>query len=319
MDIPKDKKRVVVIGGGAGTYTGLSGLKKYPHVFPIAIVTMADDGGSTGALRTSLGVLPPGDIRRALVALSEAEETVLNLFNYRFPSGAVEGHSFGNLFLAALEKTLGGFDRAVEEASRILRVRGAVVPVTLDKVRLHAEYADGSMAHGETNIDIPKHDAQLRLKRVWLDPSGALNPKAREAICSADLVIVGPGDLYTSIVPNLLVRGMQDALKESKAPKVYVVNVMTKLGETHGFCAHMFVEEITRHIGENVLTHVLYNTAQPEERFLEFYSAEGAVYVVCDEQLLPKGPQYLAHDVLAIGSLIRHDPDKLARVLTSLL
>ena len=280
---------------------------------------MADDGGSTGALRTSLGVLPPGDIRRALVALSEAEETVLNLFNYRFPSGAVEEHSFGNLFLAALEKTLGGFDRAVEEASRILRVRGAVVPVTLDQVRLHAQYEDGSVAHGETNIDIPKHDAQLRLRRVWLDPSGRLNPKAYDAIYGADLVVVGPGDLYTSIVPNLLIEGMQEALCTSKAPKVHVVNVMTKLGETHGFAVHRFVEEIEQRVGKNILTHVLYNIAMPEERFLEPYRAEGAECVVCHKELLPEGPQYLAHDVLAAGSLIRHDSDKLAQALTSLL
>ena len=244
---------------------------------------------------------------------------MLNLFNYRFPSGAVEEHSFGNLFLAALEKTLGGFDRAVEEASRILRVRGAVVPVTLDQVRLHAQYEDGSVAHGETNIDIPKHDAQLRLRRVWLDPSGRLNPKAYDAIYGADLVVVGPGDLYTSIVPNLLIEGMQEALCTSKAPKVHVVNVMTKLGETHGFAVHRFVEEIEQRVGKNILTHVLYNIAMPEERFLEPYRAEGAECVVCHKELLPEGPQYLAHDVLAAGSLIRHDSDKLAQALTSLL
>lgn len=316
------KKRVVVIGGGTGTYTVLTGLKKQADVWPTAIVSMADSGGSTGVLRTSLGVLPPGDIRRALIALSEAEaeETMLKLFNYRFPDGAVESHNFGNLFLAALEQIHGGFDKAVEEASRILRVRGSVIPVTLDSVHLHARYEDGLEVHGETNIDIPKHDARLRVEKVWLDPSGALNPKAKEALMAADLIVVGPGDLYTSISPNLLVKDMAEALKASSAPKIYVVNIMTKRGETHGFLVHHFIEVIERHLGSGVLTHVIYNVASPKREMLEPYEAEGAEFVVCDEALLPQDRhRYLAEDLLDEGHLLRHDADKLARVLLSIL
>ncbi len=312
----------MVIGGGTGTYTVLSGLKKYPDVWPTAIVTMADDGGSTGSLRTSMGVLPGGDIRRALVALSEAEaeESLLKLFNYRFPSGAVEEHNFGNLFLAALEKIYGGFDNAVEEASRILRVRGSVIPVTLDNVRLHARYEDGLEVHGETNIDIPKHDASLHVEKVWLDPAGRLNGKAREAILSAHLIVIGPGDLYTSIVPNLLVDGMREALQDTKARKVYIVNVMTKRGETHGFLAHHFVEAIEQYLGKGVLTHVLYNTAEPHKEHLKPYEKEGAAFVRCDASCLPSDAYCcIPHDVLAQGSLIRHDPDKLAKALLSIL
>lgn len=315
-----DKKRIVVIGGGTGTYTVLSGLKKYPDVWPSAIVSMADDGGSTGALRTALGVLPPGDIRRALVALSEAEEDLLKLFAYRFPTDALSGHNFGNLFLAALEKIHGGFDRAVEEASRILRVRGSVIPVTLDNVRLHARYEDGSEAHGETNIDIPKHDARLRVDTVWLDPAGAINPKARDAIQDAHAVVIGPGDLYTSVVPNLLVEGMREALEETKARKIYVVNIMTKRGETHGFCAEDFVRVVVQHLGQGVLTHVLHNTTPSNPDHIILYESEGADQVMRNGHGGQDGvPMWVSQDLLAQGPLVRHDADKLARAILSIL
>lgn len=313
--------KIVVIGGGTGTFTVLTGLKKYPDVLPSAIVSMADDGGSTGALRTSMGALPPGDVRRALIALSEveSEESLIRLFNYRFPSEAAEGHSFGNLFLAALEKMLGSFDAAVEEASRILKVRGKVVPVTLDDVRLHAICENGLVVDGETNIDVPKHNPFLKIFNVWLDPPGVLNPKACKLILEADAVVIGPGDLYTSIVPNLLVRGMPEAIRHTKAAKIFVVNLMTKAGETHGFRVHDFVEGVEGYMGKGILTHVLYNIVLPDPEYLHVYRTEGAEFVRCDTSILPQGPKYIAADVLASNPLIRHDPDKLAKHLVSIV
>src|SRR3989338_10208038 len=235
------RKKIVVIGGGTGTFTVLSGLKKYP-VELTAIVSMADDGGSTGVLRDEFGMLPAGDIRRALVALSSYPEKFLtDLFTYRFRDSEVDGHNFGNLILVALERVTGSFEHAVAAASRLLDVRGRVLPVTFSDVRLYAELENGEIIKGETNIDIPKHDGRLLIRRVWLQPKGRANPKALNAIMNADMIIIGPGYLFTSIIPNFLVSGIQNALWKSKAKKVYVANLMTKYGETNGFSGADFL------------------------------------------------------------------------------
>lgn len=315
-------KNIVVIGGGTGVYTVLSGLKRHPHNLT-AIVSMADDGGSTGVLREEFGILPPGDIRRALVALSDhKQEFLAELFNYRFSEGkSLEGHSFGNLFITALERIHGDFEKAVEEAGRILKVSGRVIPVTLDNTRLHAELENGEVVRGEHNIDVPQHNPELRIKRVFLDPTARANRNAVEAIREAHLVIIGPGDLYTSIIPNLLVRGIPEALGESEGKKVYVCNVMTKLGETHGFRAIDFVNEIEKYTREDLLDVVLLNKHVPsrglKERYFKEERAEPVSYTLRD--FASKNLKAVEGNLLRKGSFIRHDPRKLANHLVKLV
>jgi len=311
------------MGGGTGTFVVLSALKNYP-VELTAIVSMADDGGSTGMLRDQYGVLPPGDARRALVALSESSETLRELFNYRFQKGSLAGHSFGNIFLSALEQLKGNFGAAVEEASQVLNVKGRVLPVTLSNVRLFAELADGKILKGETNIDIPRTKIRAKIKKVWLSPGAKINSEAREAIARADLIVIGPGDLYTSLIPNLLVRGAPEAIKKSKAKKVFVCNLMTKFGETHGFRAEDFIEEIEKYLGKNVLDYAVFNNKKPHPKTLARYKKEGAEFIeppnvrnLVSDKVKPK---YILADLLDDGPFIRHNPrQKLAKVLTGLL
>lgn len=298
----------------------LSALKKYP-VNLSAIVTMADDGGSTGMLRDQYGVLPPGDIRRALVALSEPGETLRNLFNYRFKEGGLHGHSFGNLFLSALEKVTGNFDSALREASRILNIRGEVVPVTLDDVRLYAELEDGRVLRGETKIDIPTDSYRARIEKVWLEPEARMNPSVKRVLHAADLIVLGPGDLYTSLIPNLLVKGVAQAIAESKAKKVYVANLMTKFGETGGFRAEDFLREIEKYLGEDVLDFAVFNKKKPSAAVLTRYKKEKSEFV--DTRGLPpkRGKiKYVLADLLDSGNFVRHSSrGKLAEILLSLI
>lgn len=314
----KEKKpRVVVIGGGTGAFTVLSGLRKYPFELS-AVVSMADDGGSTGVLREEFGILPPGDVRRVLVAMAHSDNRMLSeLFNYRFAEGGLRGHTFGNIMLAALSRVTGSFEDAIYEASRILRVRGTVIPVTLNNVRLCAKLENGVVIRGETNIDIPKHDGKLRIKKLWLDPVAYLNKKAREAILVADMIVIGPGDLYTSIMPNLVVRGMRDAIRKSRAKKVYVVNLMTKWGETNGFSAADFVHSVEDRLGQGALQYVLINSKRPTSERLRHYEKESAEFVVSGN--ISKKPVAVFGDFLRKRGFVRHDPDKLAKVLVSLI
>lgn len=316
--MPKKRKHLVVIGGGTGTFTVLSALKKYP-VKLSAIVSMADDGGSTGILRDQYGALPPGDIRRALVALSEDSGMMRRIFEYKFQKGDLNGHSVGNLLLSALEKMTGSFATAVEEASRILNVRGSVIPVTLDNIRLCAKLRDGTLIKGETNIDIPKAGKKRSpIEKIWLEPKAEVYGPAKETILNADLIILGPGDLYTSLLPNLLVCGLSEAVNYSKAKKVYVCNLMTKFGETDKFSAEDFVREIEACLGKNILDFVIVNTKKPSQKILAEYKKEGSEFV--DFLTAPrsiKNPKYVFKDVIRSGELVRHNPGKLARVLMS--
>ena len=311
-------KEVVVIGGGTGTFMALSALRDY-NLNLTAIVSMADDGGSTGALRDQYGVLPPGDIRCALVALSQASRTLRELFNYRFGAGDLSGHSFGNIFLSALEKISGNFASAVSEASRILNLRGRVLPVTLDNVRLNAKLKDGKIIKGETNIDIPKTKIRAKIEKVWLSPKAKINLTAKKAILGADMIIIGPGDLYTSLIPNLLVEGVPEAIKSSKAKKVYVCNLMTKYGETQGFAAENFVSEIEKYLGRGVLDYVIFNSKRPHSKILSRYKRERAEFIKPPTGLRA-APRYILADLLDAGQFIRHEPKKkLAKALISLL
>jgi len=317
-------KNVVVIGGGTGTFTVLSALKDL-DLSLTAVVSMADDGGSTGALRDQYGVLPPGDVRRALVALSESSETLRELFNYRFGGGDLAGHSFGNIFLSALEKISGNFASAVAEASSVLNIKGKVLPVTLDNIRLHARLADGKLIKGETNIDIPKRGARARAKidKVWLEPFARISQDTKSAILAADLIVIGPGDLYTSLIPNLLVQGVPEAIRKSRAKKVYVCNLMTKYGETDGFKAENFVSEIEKYLGKNVLDYAIFNNKKPTSKILAKYRDEKSEFINPPDirnLASDKRPKYILADLLDDGPLIRHSPRrKLAKVLTGFL
>lgn len=319
-EIKNRKPRVVVIGGGTGTFVVLSALRDYP-VRLTAIVTMADSGGSTGRLRDQYGVLPPGDVRRALVALSGASDTLRELFNYRFETGDLRDHSFGNIFLTALEKMTGSFGDAVKEAARVLNISGEVIPVTLDNINLCAELANGSIIRGETNIDVPLHDPTTPIKKVWLEPSAIVNPEATKAICNADMIVIGPGDLYTSLIPNLLVRGMAAAIKKSQAKKVYVCNLMTKYGETNGFTAQDFVDTIEKYLGKGALDYAVFNNKKPSAAVLQKYQKENSHFVdTVGLGLNNKKPKYILANLLEGGIFIRHNPrKKLAEVLLSLI
>lgn len=321
------RKKIVVIGGGTGTFTVLSGLKK--HLLDLtAIVTMADDGGANRILRDELGVLPPSDVRQCLVALSSSDRLMRALMSYRFYEGRLKGLTFGNLLLSALEKITGSFDSAVEKASEILRLKGRVVPVTLTNIRLHAELENGAVVRGEHNIDAPKRNRRLKIVRAWLEPAAAANPAALRAIRTADLVVLGPGDLYTSLVPNLLVRGVSAAIRRSRARKIFVCNLMVKAEHAPGATVQDFTAVLEKYLGGPV-DKVIYNTEVPARSVLKRYSRQGEAMVIVDSGL-PKGrfigarlvgktPVTIQKADAMKRSLIRHDPDRLARAITKYL
>jgi uncharacterized cofD-like protein len=312
-------ENIVTIGGGTGTFTVLTALKKYP-VHLTAIVSMADDGGSTGLLRDQYGVLPAGDVRRALVALSESSDTMRNLFNYRFKGGGLQGHSFGNLFLMALEKVTGSFASALEEASHILNINGEVAPVTLDDVRLCARLANGTIIRGETNIDIPRAPHRSPIEDVWLEPDARMNPSLRRILKNADLIVIGPGDLYTSVIPNLLVPGVKEEIGRSKAKKVFICNLMTKQGETDGFSGEDFLNILGKYLGKNILDFAIFNDKKPSERLLRRYRREGAEFVAPPAARSGgRGMKYILGDFIDTNDFVRHGPlRKLGKLLISL-
>jgi len=315
-------RSVVTIGGGTGQYTLLSGLKRFP-VHLTAIVSMADDGGSTGMLRDELGVLPPGDIRQCLVALSESELVMRELFNYRFDRGGLSGHNFGNIFLSALEKITGSFEDAVRVSGTVLAVRGEVIPVTTESVSLLGGQ-DGELCGENVINEGPLENPEcLRLK-----PEAYANPKAVRAIENAELIIIGPGNLYCSIVPNLLVHGISEAISRSRATVVYNCNLMTKAGHTDGFGVAEFAGEIEKHIGAGRIDYVTYNDRIPAPELLERYANEGQVILPPESgvitglaaKLLPApllgSDRYVQKSGDPIRrTLIRHDSDALATLI----
>jgi uncharacterized cofD-like protein len=320
----KKRKKIVVIGGGTGTFTVLSGLKRYPFDLT-AIVTMSDDGGSTGALRDELGVLPPGDVRQCLVALSTSDKLMRELMSYRFTAGGLKGHSFGNLLLSALEKMTGSFDGAVEKAGEILRIEGRVVPVTLNEVTLVARVGR-RIVRGESNLDnTVLNDA---LKKIYLEPRAQANPKALRAIRQADAIVIGPGNFYSSLVPNLLVRGISKAIRESNAQKVYVCNLVAKAEHNQGFTVGSFTAAIEAYLGSSV-DKVIYNTGIPAKAVLKRYLRRGESLVTIDADL-PKakfsGLDLVSKQFVTVPksdvikrALIRHDPAKLAKAIAKLV
>ncbi|MDO8430275.1 MAG: YvcK family protein [bacterium] len=318
----KSDKKIVVIGGGTGVFTILTALK--PHFRNLtAIVTMADDGGSTGVLREEFGILPPGDIRRALIALSSSDNVMLaNLLSYRFEEGVgLTGHSFGNLMITALHRITNDFEKAIEEAGKILVTEGKVIPVTLGHSQLVAELENGQIIRGESNIDIPNHDGNLKIKRAWLKPEVEINPNARKAILGADLVVIGPGDLYTSLIPNLLVKGAREALQKTKAKVVYFVNLMTKHGETNRFAASDFVNTMRNYLGDGVLDFAIINNKKPSPAQLSSYIKERADFVNPDLNNIPPKKNFMpiATDLVRSKGLIRHDSEKVAKAVKMII
>lgn len=316
--------KVVTIGGGTGSYSSLMGLKKYP-IKITAVVNMFDDGGSTGILRDELGVLPPGDVRQCLVALSESSTLLRELFLYRFEEGGLKGHNFGNIFLSTLEKQTGSMKKAISEVGKILNIKGNVVPITFTKdTALCVDLEDGKTIVGETHIDeVEDKENRAPIKKIYLKPKPELNKDAKEAFEKADFIIIGPGDLYTSVIPNLLVDGVPEILKKSKAKKIFVVNLMTKYGHTSGFGAKKHVEEIEKYLGVGVLDYVLVNSKMPKKIANSWYE-EFDEYPVEDD--LGKENKYevlhkdLIRDVVISQnpvdarrrSVIRHDSKKLS-------
>ena len=312
------KCNITTIGGGTGTFNVLSGLGKNKHLNLAAIVTVADSGGSTGELRDEFGILPPGDIRRAIVALSEDTEVVRRLFEYRFKQGRrIAGHTVGNLLLTALTDIMGDFERGIEELSEMFNVNGKVIPVTLDNVSLGVTLENGDRIVGETDIDIPKHDANIPIKDAFLLGGGNLNPRAKEAIENSDYVIIGPGDLYTSIVPNLLSKGMYDTIRNAEAKIIYVCNIMTKHGETDGFSVEDFVRVLEQYLGEGTIDYVLVNNGELRNDLLRKYEAEGKIPVrMRDRQVfVDKGIKIVERDFISETDYIRHNPKKLAQTV----
>lgn len=316
---PKSKKKIVVIGGGTGVYTVMLGLKNYFHNLT-AVVTMSDDGGSTGILREEFGILPPGDIRRILIALSPADQKLLSeLFNYRFQEGGLAGHSFGNLMITALERITGNFEKAVEEAGKILSVQGRVLPVTLKPPILLAEMEDGRIIKGESKLDTFKPETWTTVKKVWLEPRVEINPKVKENILKADCVILSPGDFYTSLIPNLIVSGMKDALLKTKATILYFVNLVTKYSETSGFRASDFLNAIEKYIGKNTIDYVIINKTKPSLARLKPYLSQKAELVEIDMENISNKSIPIVADLLKKTGLLRHDPEKIAKIVKMLI
>ncbi|WP_208587994.1 gluconeogenesis factor YvcK family protein [Gracilibacillus suaedae] len=313
-----DLKKVVVIGGGTGMPVLLRGLKEQP-IDLSAIVTVADDGGSSGRLRSEMEMPAPGDIRNVIAALSDVEPMLMELFQHRFTKGnGLSGHSMGNLLLAAMTSVTGDFYNGIKEISRVLNVKGNIYPIANQNMFLHAEYEDGEIVVGESNI--PK--ANKRIKRVFLKPNPVLPlPEAVSAIQEADLVVIAPGSLYTSTLPNLIVPQIGEALRNTKAKVVYVCNVMTQAGETNHYTASDHVQAIMDHIGTGCLQSVIVHNKTIARDVQMVYAEENAEPVKYDfDKLRQFGLEIIEEDIVKeLNHSLRHDTDKVAKVLCSLM
>jgi uncharacterized cofD-like protein len=322
--------KIVVIGGGTGSFTVLSELKKYSSNIT-ALVNMADDGGSTGQLRDEYGVLPPGDIRQCLVALSDAPQSVRDLFNFRFPGkSGPAGHSFGNLFLSAVEMMTDNFSQAVKSAAEVLNIRGRVLPVSLDSCELVME-ADGKTIVGQSNISKTQISKKCKPKLYFLNKV-EISDEAKKVVVEAELIVIAAGDLYTSLAPALLVTGMKQAISKTKAQIVYVCNLVNKDNHTREFRVTDYVDEIERIIVLNCIDRVLYNSDMPSDELLKKYSDEGEYPVQMNPRLLKEAKKkyiagnFLSHeeqtrdknDILLKRSLIRHDGAAIAAAIINI-
>ena len=311
--------RIVALGGGTGLSTLLKGLKQHSSNIT-AIVTVTDDGGSSGRLMKEKGMIPPGDIRNCLVALADAEKSMTDLFQHRFKkdSGTLSGHSMGNLLIAALvDQAQGDFEKAVEIASDVLAIRGRVVPSTLERVGLRALLEDGSEICGETAIV----GAGQLIRRIFLEPANAApHQPALDAIRDADLICIGPGSVYTSVIPNLLIPGVAQALRESKAPKIYICNVMTQPGESDSFTASEHVTAVQVNVQARIFDYVLVNTGVPSEGAIEKYRDSGQFLVEADfDRIRAMGFRTVTGNFMSESDVVRHDPMRVAARLIQMV
>lgn len=312
--------KIVVVGGGTGLSTMLRGLKSFSSNIT-AIVTVADDGGGSGVLRQDLGMLPPGDIRNCILALADTEPVMEKLLQYRFTDGMLKGQSFGNLFLAAMDGISDSFEEAVKKMSDVLAVTGRVLPVTLQDVKLCAELEDGYIVKGESKIGEHNSFHKGKIKNVYLEPI-LVNPlqEAIDSILEADMIVLGPGSLYTSIIPNLLVPGIVDAIRKSNAIKSYVCNVMTQPGETEDYSAWDHVRALEKHSYKGIIEYCIVNSSEIPDDFKKKYYEDGATAVKLDSEVLERhGIKVIDDDFVCINNnYIRHDTKRISQAIMSL-
>lgn len=316
-------KKVVVVGGGTGNFVVLKGLKNF-DVDISAIVSMADDGGSTGILRDELGVLPPGDVRQCIVALSNSSRLMRSLMNYRFENGGLQGHSFGNLLLSALEKVTGSFEKAVEEVSKIMVIRGKVIPVTTNQTRLKMVLKNRAILEGEKEIYLSEEIDQ-GYTSIYLEPFPKANKEALFEIMHADALVIGPGGLHTSLIPNLLVDGIAEAIVNSQAKKIFVTNLMNRKGQTTGFNVSDYLKELVKFLGKDVFHYIIVNKQKPPKELIDMYAQEGHLVEndmsdsrIVEANLLGELQKKATKDLLK-RNLIRHDSNKLAQELMTIV
>jgi len=319
------KKRIVTIGGGSGQFALLSGLRDLKGIDITAIVSMVDSGGSTGRLRDELGILPPGDVLKCVLALSPQRDIIRTILLKRLTGDSrLRGHNAGNMLLTMLAEYTDSFATGVKALTEILDARGTILPVTVDKATLVAELTDGSRIYGQRAIDVPRDSQRETIRDIYLVPhyhdTISVYPPVIDAIKSADHIIIGPGDLFTSIIPNLLVPLVKNVIRKTKAKVFYVVNIMTKFGETHNFKGFDFVRKIEEYIGRRV-DGIIYNTMKPEQKILEQYREEKAEFVEIDENGKTwKNRKIYAADLLSVaGGIVRHDSKKLGLLISEII
>lgn len=321
----KGRTNITTIGWGTGTYNVLSGLKKKDDYNLAAIVTMSDSGGSTGLLRDEFGVLPPWDIRRAILALSRESDILRKLFEYRFDKdSSVSGHTVGNLLLTALADITGDFWDGIKEINKMFKVKGKVVPVTMEQSHLCVTLENGQEVCGETNIDVPKHDTNLKITDAFLRPEVKVNDVAKNVLENSDIIVIGPGDLYTSIIPNLLVKWVSKAIKRSNAKVVYFCNIMTKQGETNDYEVIDFVDEIEKYLGKGIVDYIVVNDGHISDYMKKKYKEEeGKKPVKLKEKNKDdfKGKKYklIERDLLHETDYVRHSSKKIASIIDDLV
>ncbi|HZJ76090.1 MAG TPA: YvcK family protein [Oscillospiraceae bacterium] len=316
--------KIVVVGGGTGSSVLLRGLKLFTSNIT-AIVTVADDGGSSGKLREDLGMLPPGDIRNCILALADMEPTMEQLLQHRFKEGDLKGQNFGNLLIASMNDISDNFEEAIKKISDVLAVTGKVLPVTLKDITLYAKLKNGTVVKGESNIPVKSLEMNSPIENIFIKPKDAKAIKeAVDAIENADLVLLGPGSLYTSVIPNLLVKNIKESLNRTKAPKVYITNVMTQPGETDDYTVYDHVDALLRHWPDALIDYVIVNTGTISDTIGEKYKTEGAEVIKLmhedREKLKAKGIKLITEDLIDIKKdYVRHDAVKLSKIIVDLV
>ncbi len=322
--VVEQKARISCIGGGTGLFTLLMGLKALPNVLLTSIVSMSDDGGSSGRLKASFGILPPGDIRRSLVALSNAPVLMNEMMQYRFDKGdELKGHSLGNLFLTALTEIKGSISEAIRSLGDVLHIQGVVLPVTTDRTTLSAEFEDGMIVKGENKIDLCEGRASdLNVKSLWHEPETEISIDAYSSIINSDIIIFGPGDLYTSIITNFLVNNIKEAISESPAKKVYICNLMTKPGETANFDADQHIEEIVKYLGRDCLDYVIASSTNYSQDAVDTYAKKDQCPVNIgdiDKIRSITQAQIIEADVGDLTHLVRHDCKRITQEINQII